>query len=419
MTLADKYRPISIDKLILNEQSKKEITDWINSWINHTETKKALILWGQQGIGKTSSAYAIANYAGLNVIEMNASEQRNRENMKRIGLMASEYRDLFNISGNPDKLILIDEADNIFESRNSATGGDTGGLSELLDIIKNTRNPIVITMNDYYGFRGKNSAAEIISHSLVIELTPYKRKNETGYRYFTVAVHNILQDVAEHEGIKIGPREISEIIKNNEPDIRAMINDLYLHKIRETDENNNRDSSESIYYLTTDTFRNGNYNEILNAVYKMDDDPDFYIKWIDENIPYEYTDIENTMNAYNLLARADILYGNRPNDFALVNYAVEMTAGISFVTSKKNTHYVKYNFPQYIKNLSQRKKNMAKFSTKIFMSKVAVISHTSISTISRDMWFYKKLRGDKETFKLFSSVLNLNDNEISVLKNKN
>ena len=60
--------------------------------------------------------------------------------MKKIALMASEYRDLLeDNSKTPDRLILIDEADNRFEARNKSTGGDTGGMSELLDIIKNTK----------------------------------------------------------------------------------------------------------------------------------------------------------------------------------------------------------------------------------------------------------------------------------------
>ena len=84
MSFADDYRPTDVNALILSVEARHAMVSWIDSWVNHSETKKALILWGQQGIGKTSTAYALARYAGLSIIEMNASEQRNRENMKKI-----------------------------------------------------------------------------------------------------------------------------------------------------------------------------------------------------------------------------------------------------------------------------------------------------------------------------------------------
>ncbi len=408
MSFADDYRPGDINALILSNEAKEAMVAWINSWVNHSETKKALILWGQQGIGKTSTAYALANYAGLNIIEMNASEQRNRENMKKIALMASEYRDLFDIDAKiPDKLILIDEADNIFESRNKSTGGDAGGVSELLDIIKNTKNPVVITMNDYYAFKGKNNAKEIISRSLEIEMTPYRRKNEVNYKNFKHSVEQVLRKIAGNEKISITDIQIGSIIKSNEPDIRAMINDLYLYKVHENDYgNNSRDSSESIYYLTSDTFRTPDYNLLLNSLSRMDEDTDFYMKWINENIPYEYSDTEDLMNAYDLLSRADIYYGNRFRDFSLDNYAKETVAGVSLTVKSKNSHYVKYNFPSYIKKLGVRKRNNEISNNIFFAARMASISHTSISTVSRNMWFYNIIKKkDKQLYSFITSIL--------------
>jgi replication factor C large subunit len=410
MSFADDYRPENINDLILNSEAKDAMLSWIKSWISHTETKKALIIWGQQGIGKTSTAYALARYAGLNVIEMNASESRNRENMKRIALMASEYRDLFDENTKiPDKLILIDEADNIFESRSKSTGGDAGGISELLDIIKNTKNPIVITMNDYYSFKSKNNAKEIISRSLALEMTPYRRKNEVNYKNFRQAVKQALRKIAGNERISINDMQIDDIIKSNEPDIRAMINDLYLYKVHEADYcDNSRDSSESIYYLTSDTFRSSDYNSILHSLSGMDEETDFYMKWINENIPFEYSDTVDLMNAYDLLSFADIYYGNRFKDFAMDNYAKEITAGMSLVVSGKNSHYVKYNFPSYIKKLGLRKKNIEISSKIFFAGRMSSISHTSVSTVSRNMWFYNIIkRKDKKLYSFIAQVLDI------------
>ena len=414
MSLADEYRPSDMNSLLLSSEAHHAMISWIDSWLNHSEVKKALIIWGQQGIGKTSAAYALANYAHLPVVEMNASEQRNRESMKKIALMASEYRDLLeDESKTPDRLILIDEADNIFESRNKSTGGDTGGMSELLDIIKNTKNPVVITMNDYYSFKSKNSARDIISRSVDIEMTPYRRKNEVNYKTFFTGVHKVLKDIAHKESIHITDLQIDGIIKSNEPDIRAMINDLYLYKSTENDYGgNSRDTRESIYYLTSDTFRKPDYNAVLSSLYRMDEDTDFYMKWIDENIPYEYTEPEDINNTYNILSLADVYYGNRFMDFSLAAYAMEITGGISLITKNRNSHYVKYNFPSYIKKMAMRKKNFGTYNEINFAGRMGAISHTSSGTISRNMWFYHILKQkDKKSYAFLSMVLGLSEKQ--------
>ncbi len=414
MSFADDYRPSDMDNLLLSSEARHSMISWIESWMNHTEVKNSLILWGQQGIGKTSAAYALANYAGLPVVEMNASEQRNRESMKKIALMASQYRNLL-MEGNrmPDKLILIDEADNIFESRSKSSGGDTGGMSELLEIIKNTKNPVIITMNDYYSFKSKNNAREIVSRSLDIEMTPYKRKNEVNYKLFISGAHKALKNIALKENIQINDLQIDGIIKSNEPDIRAMINDLYLYKSQEKDYgNNSRDTTESIYYLTSGTFRGNNYNTILSSLYKMDEDIDFYMKWIDENIPYEYTGSEDMMNTYDLISIADVYYGNRFKNFSLAGYGMEITGGVSLMAKNKNNHYVKYNFPSYIKKMAMRKKNFELYSAINFAGRMGAILHTSPSTISKNMWFYHIIKQkDKKLYSFLSILLGISEKQ--------
>ncbi len=417
MSLPDDYRPDNIDDLIINDETKDALKSWINSWLNHEETKKAIILWGNQGTGKTSTAYALAKFGNLPIIEMNASEQRNKENMKRIALMASEYHDLFS-SKEPDKLILIDEADNIFESRNPSKGGDSGGLSELLDVIKKTKNPVVITMNDFYAFRGKNNAKEIIFLSIVIDMTPYKRKNEVNYKSFFHKAFDRLKFISDEENINISGTELNEIIKNDEPDIRSMINDLYLYKTKNNGiTENSRDVSKSIYYMVSDTFRNNNYDYVLNSLHSMDDDPNFYMKWLDENIPYEYSDPEDMMRSYDVLSKADIYYGKRLNDYSLVNYALEISSGVSLVIKNKNEHYVKYTFPEYVKKLSARKNNRDRYNLRNFMTKLSVISHTSLSEILNGMWFYYILKTkSKKDFNYISTALDLSDEEKNAIK---
>lgn len=103
-------------------------------------------------------AYAISGEMGWPIVEMNASDQRNRDGVRRVALMASLYRDISGTGTEGLRLILIDEADNFFEGGRGGResgGGDAGGLSELARVLRVSRNPIVITMNDFYESGGR------------------------------------------------------------------------------------------------------------------------------------------------------------------------------------------------------------------------------------------------------------------------
>ncbi len=418
MPLPDKYRPESIEDLILPPEIINQILSWMNSWKNHEETKKAIILYGNQGVGKTSLAVAIAKHFDLPLIEMNASDQRNRENMKKIALMASEYHDILQLNvKSPDRLILIDEADNILESRNPSKGGDAGGLAELLDIIKKARNPIIITMNDYYAFRRKNYAKEIISASIAIEIAPYKKRTEKNYRLFLDRLQERLANIAKLENINVNSKKLNDIIKKNEPDIRATLNDLELLKDGGLYSANVRDTHESIYYMVDRIFRSGNYDEILKSLTSMDEDPGFLMEWLDQNMYSEFNDPADLKNSYEILSIADIYFNRRLKDFSLSSYAGEISGGISLGANNHDvSHYLKYHFPEIIQKMSNRKSNSEKYNMKSFLDKISIITHTSNNENAGNLWFYKIIKkNDRLLMTELTKILSLTDREKSIL----
>jgi replication factor C large subunit len=139
MDWAEKYRPRRLSDLVGNGPAVKAIYDWARSW---SPGRKPLLLYGKPGTGKTSSAHALASDMGWEIIELNASDQRTRDAIERVAGAASVTQSL---SGAGRKLIVFDEADNLHGT------ADRGGAREILEVIRTSRQPIILIANDLYG----------------------------------------------------------------------------------------------------------------------------------------------------------------------------------------------------------------------------------------------------------------------------
>lgn len=91
--------------------------------------KTPALVWGNPGIGKTSSVYAIALELNLAIIEFNSSDERDKESLDNIRRIARS-------TGFKDYLILLDEVDGL---RNETL---------LCEILKHSTHSIVLTANE-------------------------------------------------------------------------------------------------------------------------------------------------------------------------------------------------------------------------------------------------------------------------------
>lgn len=422
MSWADRYRPKSVSELIISISSLEKISQWLDQWKEGVPLKKALVLYGPPGVGKTSAALAIAHDLGYPLVEMNASDQRNRESMKSVALMAALYQDISSDFGIPGqkKIILIDEADSIFEGRSSETGGDTGGLSELLKVIQRTSNPIIVTMNNYYEFRRKGAGKGILDSSLAIEFVPYKRRNDTDFKTFKLKLNRRIYDILQAENVKIDQRSVNEIIEKNGTDMRSILNDL--ESLRDGSGSSGlsmRDSRTSIYNVMQDTFRSGDYTKVLRDLYDKDFQTEDYLMWIDKNLPHECVNENDLMESFDLISCADIFIGRvmKKQHFAFKGYAEEIAAGVSFRINDKNKHYVKYEFPSYIMQMSRlRERRNARKSLSL---KTGRLTHMSARSAMEYLWFYNIMDRHSPDFgKHISEKLSLTEPELGVMKRK-
>ena len=84
----EKYRPKKIEDIIGNEEAKATFVEWLKS---KRQTKKAVLLYGPPGVGKTALVNAAAKEFGFTIIEMNASDTRSEKAINEVAKPATSY----------------------------------------------------------------------------------------------------------------------------------------------------------------------------------------------------------------------------------------------------------------------------------------------------------------------------------------
>ncbi len=138
MELVEKYRPRTLAEVRGNKKAISELRKWALEWPND---KKAALLYGKPGTGKTSAAIALANDLGWGVLELNASDKRTQGILNQSVGEAAQNASFLNAR----KLILLDEIDNLHGN------SDRGGARAVTELVKTTREPVILTANDLYG----------------------------------------------------------------------------------------------------------------------------------------------------------------------------------------------------------------------------------------------------------------------------
>jgi DNA polymerase III delta prime subunit len=117
--LTERLRPQRLGDLVGNAAALESLRRWAKGWApgRSPPSKRAALLIGRPGVGKTTAAWALAREEGWTVVEMNASEARNRTAIEQVAGRASltnafsdegEYR---SARAGGRTLILLDEAD--------------------------------------------------------------------------------------------------------------------------------------------------------------------------------------------------------------------------------------------------------------------------------------------------------------------
>ncbi|OPY30918.1 MAG: Replication factor C large subunit [Methanomassiliicoccales archaeon PtaU1.Bin124] len=378
------YRPENLGEVLGNPKAIKDLRDWAISWEAGSPTYKAVVIMGPPGTGKTSTALAMAKEFGWGVVEMNASDQRNAEAIKRVavrGALSDTFTDTGEFLSAKDgrrKLIILDEVDNVFGRE------DYGGMPAIAELVRNTKQPVVLICNDFY---------ELSRRSSVI-------KNETlQIKYSRVSpatVRTVLKKVAADQRVEVDEKVLIEIADRSNGDVRAAIRDLQAVSLGTdhvmegaTSGLSDRLSVKSMYDVMGDILHGTNPRKARTTMMDADEQPDYVMKWLDENIALEYRESEDLSRAYDLLSKSSMFLGRvqRRQYYGFWAYASElMSYGICLAKAKPYKAYVRYNFPRTLLYMSRSKE--ARGVKAEVLGKIGFECHTSIKQAEEDLLPY-------------------------------
>ena len=356
LNFVEKYRIEKYTDIVGQEAAIKEVELFLKEF----PKKKALLLHGPPGTGKTSLAITAAKENKKEIFELNSSDLRNRLKLEEILKPASLQQSLFKTG----KVLLMDEIDGV-------TGTDIGGVPELIRIIEKTAHPLIMTGNDVW----QSKFSELRRKAKLVEMKALNTE--------TIAQH--LNALLQKEGVNENIHFLRQIAIKSQGDIRAALNDLQTFSVDKTislDSLDKRKKEDTIFNILKLLFQQR--KDFLDLFDNTEMSLDEVFLWIEENLPKEYKG-EDLAKAYIALSNADRfrgrIYRHQSWRFLIYQNAFQ-SAGISYAKPVPLAGFTKYERPQRILKIWLNNQKTAKKKT--ISQKYAQYAHCSVKRAMRD-----------------------------------
>ncbi|WP_254523939.1 replication factor C large subunit [Natrinema caseinilyticum] len=362
----EKYRPSTLSEVRGNNKARDNLEEWAETWEDH---RKAVIVHGSPGIGKTSAAHALAADMGWPVMELNASDNRKADVIERIAGEAAKSGTLTG-GGSGRRLVILDEADNFHGN------ADYGGSREVTRVVKEANQPVVLVANEFYDMsQSLRNACE------TIEFRDVSKRS----------IVPVLRDICRREGIEFDEEALEKIAESTSGDLRSAVNDL--QAVAEEAETltvedvvtGNRDTTEGIFDFLDALIKEEDAEGALRASYDVDETPDELLNWIEDNVPKDYGGAE-LADAYGFLSNADRWLGRvrASQNYSYWRYATDnMTAGVAASRRGDKGGWTRYGPPSYWSKLGRTKGT--RNTRDAIAERIAEREGASVATVRREI----------------------------------
>jgi replication factor C large subunit len=290
----EKYRPKRIEDIVGNEEAKASFLEWLK---NKRHTKKAVLLYGPPGVGKTALVNAAAKEFGFTIIEMNASDTRSEKAINAVAKPATSYVALDSFTAqSKGNMLFLDEVDGI------AGNEDRGGVGAIIRIVENSRVPVILAAND----------------PDLSKLRPLKKVCFL-VRFQQVRIPLIialLQKICLLEHVKAEFEALERIAQNSRGDVRSAINDLqslseenHTLTLQDTSMLSSRNKDISMDETLRGFFSAKSIADASSLLRYSSVDYDDFLLSVSDNLPRRYTDPAELEAAYDFVSRADVFRG--------------------------------------------------------------------------------------------------------------
>ncbi|AGB38625.1 replication factor C large subunit [Natronococcus occultus] len=360
------YRPTTLSEVRGNNKARDQLEEWAESWDDH---RKAVIVHGSPGVGKTSAAHALANDMGWPVMELNASDSRGADVIERVAGEASKSGTL-TAGGSGRRLVILDEADNFHGN------ADYGGSREVTRVVKDASQPMVLIANEFYEMsQSLRDACE------TIEFRDVSKRS----------IVPVLRDICRREDVEFEEEALEKIAESTSGDLRSAVNDLQAvaeEAERLTVEDvvtSERDTTEGIFDFLDALIKEEDAQGALYASYDVDETPDDLLNWIEDNVPKDYEGAE-LADAYEFLSNADRWLGRvrATQNYSFWRYATDnMTAGVAASRRDPKGGWTRYGPPSYWSKLGRTKGT--RNTRDAIAERIAEREGTSVATARREI----------------------------------